>query len=99
MFGKWLSNASTAAVARPLVLAAGSPQALAQLSGQVTSAEGAMEGVVVSARKDGSNITISLNTNAQGRFTFPADRLETGKYAVTIRATGYELDGTKTVDV
>ena len=43
------------------------------LTGQVTSAEeGAMEGVVVSAKKDGSTITISVVTDAQGRFAFPA---------------------------
>jgi hypothetical protein len=49
------------------------PQAEAQpasaLSGQVTSAEeGPMEGVVVSAKKDGSTISISVATNAVGRF-------------------------------
>jgi streptogramin lyase len=98
MVSKWMSGVSTAALALPLLLAA--PQAMAQLSGQVTSVEdGALEGVVVSAKRAGSNMTISLNTNTQGRFTFPADRLETGKYTITIRAAGYELDGTKVVDV
>jgi len=39
------------------------------LTGQVSSAEeGAMEGVVVSAKKDGSTISISVVTDARGRF-------------------------------
>src|SRR6266571_2218149 len=43
------------------------------LTGQVSSAEeGAMEGVVVSAKKDGSTISVSVVTDARGRFTFPA---------------------------
>ena len=75
-------------------------QTPAALTGQVTSAEeGAMEGVVVSARKDGSTISISVVTNAQGRFAFPAARLEPGRYTMKARAAGYELDGTKAADV
>ena len=94
----------TTAVAALFLASGGLLQANAQtapaISGQVTSAEeGAMEGVVVSAKKDGSNITVSLITNAQGRFSFPADRLEPGKYTITIRAAGYDLDGAKTADV
>ena len=47
-------------------------QTASALSGQVTSAEeGPMEGVVVSAKKDGSTISISVVTNAAGRFAFP----------------------------
>src|SRR5690242_8661768 len=56
-------------------------QAQSTLTGVVTSTEeGAMEGVVVSAKKDGSTITISVVTDAQGRFSFPANRLEPGSY-------------------
>src|SRR5258708_31145009 len=70
------------------------------LSGQVTSTEeGPMEGVVVSAKKDGSTISISVVTNASGRFAFPAARLEPGHYALKARAAGYELDGARSVDV
>src|SRR6266566_3745016 len=51
--------------------------AASALVGQVTSAEeGLMEGVVVSAKKDGSTISVSVDTNAQGRFAFPAARLQ-----------------------
>ena len=75
-------------------------QDAAALTGQVTSVEeGAMEGVVVSAKKDGSTITISVVTDAQGRFAFPAARLEPGHYTLKARAAGYELDGARAADV
>src|SRR5258706_5880167 len=64
------------------------------LTGNVTSqAEGPMEGVIVGVRKMGSTITTWVVSNAQGRYSFPADRIEPGKYAVSIRAVGYELPG------
>ncbi len=75
-------------------------QTAVALAGQVSSAEEAMmEGVVVSAKKDGSTISISVVTNAQGRFAFPAARLEPGRYGLKARAAGYELEGSKGVDV
>ena len=71
----------------------------AALTGKVTSqAEGAMEGVIVGAKKAGSTITTWVVSNAQGEYSFPRDRMEPGKYAVSIRAVGYELPGTS-VDV
>jgi streptogramin lyase len=79
------------------VVALGAQSAAAQtrpaaLTGQVTSdAEGAMEGVVVSAKKAGSTVTTSVISDAQGRYSFPADRLPAGKYDITIRAIGYDL--------
>jgi hypothetical protein len=70
------------------------------LTGQVTSAEeGAMEGVVVSARKDGSTITVSVVTDDKGNYRIPADRLEPGHYMIAIRAGGYDLGGPRTADV
>ena len=75
-------------------------QSPAALSGQVSSTEeGAMEGVVVSAKKDGATISVSVVTDAQGRFAFPAARLESGRYTLKARAAGYELDGAKAADV
>ncbi len=72
----------------------------AALSGQVTSdAEGAMEGVVVSAKKPGSTVTVSVISDAKGRYSFPADRLPAGKYNITIRAAGYDLSAPTTADV
>jgi virginiamycin B lyase len=70
------------------------------LTGQVTSdAEGAMEGVVVSAKKAGSTVTVSVVSDAQGRYSFPANRLSAGKYSLKIRAAGYDLTTPATADV
>src|SRR5438552_287524 len=75
-------------------------QAQTVLTGQVSSAEeGLMEGVVISAKKDGATISISVVTDAQGRYAFPAARLEPGKYTLKARAAGYELDGARTAEV
>ena len=70
------------------------------LAGQVSSAEeGAMEGVIVSARRDGSTIRISVVTDAQGRYAFPAAKLGPGHYALSIRAEGYDLDRAGAADI
>jgi len=75
-----------------------SAQGAAALSGEVSSArEGLMEGVLVSAKRDGSTITVSVVSDAKGRFSFPSARLEPGHYALAIRATGYDLGGQKDV--
>jgi virginiamycin B lyase len=95
---------ATAALASALVLAGyGAPAAAqggAALAGQVTSAEeGPMEGVVVSAKKSGSTITVSVVTNNQGRYSFPAARLEPGRYTLQTRAVGYDLEGPKAAEI
>src|SRR6266852_4730923 len=75
-------------------------QPASTLSGQVTSTdEGPMEGVVVSAKKDGSTVNISVVTNAQGRYAFPTARLEPGHYTLKARAAGYDLDKAAAADV
>jgi virginiamycin B lyase len=75
-------------------------QSSAALSGQVSSTdEGAMEGVLVSAKKEGSTVTTTVVSNDKGQFSFPAGKLEPGKYTITIRAAGYNLTGPKQVDV
>ena len=75
-----------------------SAQTAAALSGEVSSAgEGLMEGVVVSAKKDGSTITVSVVSDDKGHFSFPAARLDSGHYTIGIRATGYDLDGPQDV--
>ena len=72
----------------------------AALTGQVSSAaEPAMEGVLVSAKKAGSTITVTVVSNEQGRYSFPADRLGPGRYTISIRAIGYKLDGPKNAEV
>ena len=70
------------------------------LSGQVSSAaDGPMEGVVVSAKREGSTATISVVSDSAGKFGFPASRLAPGRYSLAIRAVGYDLEGPKNADV
>jgi virginiamycin B lyase len=70
------------------------------LTGSVASAaEGAMEGVLVTAQKDGSPISTTVVSDASGRFRFPDGRLRSGHYKLRIRATGYELDGPQAADL
>jgi streptogramin lyase len=89
-----------AAVAALCFTDAASADVPAVLSGVVSSAqEGAMEGVVVSAKKAGGAVTVTVVTDASGRYSFPADRLAPGAYALTIRAAGYELDGPKIAEI
>src|SRR5579864_4934310 len=59
------------------------------LSGLVSSVEeGQMEGVLVSAKKGGSTITVTVVSDAQGRYRFPLSKLPPGQYALHIRAVG-----------
>jgi streptogramin lyase len=75
-------------------------QSAATLTGHVSSAEeGSMEGVVVSAKKDGATFTVSVVTDKEGRYGFPATKLEPGHYRLSIRAGGYELDSPNAVDL
>src|SRR5262247_334913 len=70
------------------------------LTGQVSSQkEGLMEGVIVGAKKDGSTITVNVTSDEKGRYTFPASKLSPGRYALKVRAAGYDLDGPKEVNV
>ncbi len=65
----------------------------AALTGLVSSTEeGPMEGVMVSAKKNGGTITITVASDQNGRYSFPRNRLEAGQYSLRIRAVGYELD-------
>jgi len=87
-----------AALAIPLNPA--SAQSADAIVGQVTSArEGVMEGVVVSARKAGSIVIVSVVSDDKGHYHFPANRLEPGAYTLTIRAVGYDLHGHATAQV
>jgi virginiamycin B lyase len=76
------------------------PTSAQVLTGQISSAEeGNMEGVVVTAKKAGSTIAVSVVSDAQGHFSFPSAKLEGGQYSLRIRAIGFELDGPRTVEV
>jgi len=69
-------------------------QSASALMGRVVSdREGPMEGVLVSAKKDGSTITVTVVSDARGEYSFPASRLGPGHYTLTTRAAGYALDG------
>jgi virginiamycin B lyase len=78
----------------------GEAQNAVALTGKVSSAaETVMEGVLVSARRDGSNITTTVVTDARGMYSFPADRLAPGRYTLSLRAVGYRLDSPKSVEI
>jgi virginiamycin B lyase len=80
-------------------LRAQSPSSIA-LSGQVRSAEeGAMEGVLISAKRADSAITVTVVSNAEGRYQFPSAKLPPGRYSLGIRAVGYDLDGAQSVEI
>jgi virginiamycin B lyase len=75
-------------------------QAQVALQGQVSSAEeGAMEGVLVTAKKAGSTIAVTVVSDDKGHYSFPAARLAPGHYSVAIRAAGYDLAGPDAADV
>ena len=70
------------------------------LAGTVSSAEeGEMEGVIVSAKREGSPITVSVVSNAEGYYRFPSDRLEPGDYAISARAVGYDLASSGSIEI
>src|SRR5882724_740870 len=70
------------------------------LTGIVSSqVEGPMEGVVVTAKRAGSTIAVSVVTDKTGQYSFPADRLQAGEYKLTTRAAGYGQPETQTVTV
>src|SRR6202047_409030 len=70
------------------------------LTGLVSSAEeSAMEGVLVSATKEGSTVTVTVVTGKDGRFSFPASKLDPGQYVLRVRAVGYEVDHHDAVEI
>src|SRR6202789_52921 len=84
-------------------LTAASPSVAQQagpaLTGTVTAGPEALEGVLVSARKNGSAITVTVVSGKDGRYSFPAAKLEPGAYSLRIRAVGYDLEGPTQVSV
>jgi virginiamycin B lyase len=97
----WLAAAGAAFVIFQIAPDFARAQASASvLTGQVgSSLEGPMSGVLVSARMTGSPITITVVSDQDGRFSFPAAKLAPGHYALRIRAAGYELAGAPSADV
>jgi streptogramin lyase len=74
-------------------------QAVGPLSGQVRSADGPLEGVLVSAKRDGGSITVTVTSDAQGRYSFPAGRLSPGHYDLSVRGGDLSLAAAKSVDI
>src|SRR5437016_3309900 len=72
----------------------------AALTGHITSQEeGAMEGVLVSAKRAGSKITVTVVSDEHGQYSFPRNRLEPGQYSLRIRAVGYDLESHASLEV
>jgi virginiamycin B lyase len=90
----------TMAMGMAASLVAAEKESSVALTGQVTSAEeGSMEGVLVSAKKAESTITITVVSDEQGRYRFPSAKLPPGRYALRTRAVGYDLDAPREVEV
>jgi virginiamycin B lyase len=86
----WLKRISVGLLLASTHIWAATPEPAA-LTGEVSSAEeGRMEGVVVSAKRANSTITISVVSDAKGQYRFPRSKIGPGEYAVNIRATGYD---------
>src|ERR1700733_14050674 len=72
--------------------ARGQTSAKAALSGVASSeAEGPMEGVLVSAKQLGANISFTVVSDKQGRYSFAPNELPAGQYKLSVRAVGYDL--------
>src|SRR4030088_1568610 len=77
-----------------VAVAQAAQSSLDALEGVVSlQAEGQMEGVLVSAKGAGATVTVTVVSDRQGHYGFPAGRLQPGKYNVAIRADGYDLEG------
>src|SRR4029453_6884505 len=68
---------------------AGAQQAAtAALSGRVADTAGAVvPGAEVTARNQGTGVTLSTDSNNEGSFVFP--RLNPGEYEITVQAPGF----------
>jgi virginiamycin B lyase len=89
-----LASISCIAVAAWLVAGGqAAAQAGPALAGKVRAGQEPLEGVLVSAQKSGSSITVTVVSGKDGGYSFPAGRLEPGQYSLRIRAVGYDLDG------
>src|SRR5712691_6094055 len=103
--GRFMRGVVCCAAVAAFALAAGQAtrvgaQGGAALTGVVTSqAEGKMEGVLVTARRDGAKFDVTVVSDAQGKYSFPRTQVEPGNYALKIRAVGYDLATPGSVEV
>ncbi len=94
------SIVATAVLSVALAACSTGAAAQAALAGKVSSGEeGAIEGVLVSAKRTGATVTITVVSDKEGRYAFPAAKLEPGRYSIRIRAVGYDLDGPGAAEV
>jgi streptogramin lyase len=92
MRARLMLAATAAAMLVAPAIHAGPTRADAALTGIVSSeAEGKVEGVVVTARRAKSIVQVSVTTDADGRYSFPQDRLQPGEYTLSTRAVGYDI--------
>src|SRR5438477_63352 len=100
VLGVTIAAAAMLAFVQPSRLTGAAESGGIALTGHVSSTEdGPMEGVVVSAKQDGSTVTTSVVSDERGRYGFPSAKLAPGRYAIRIRAIGYELEGPKLVEI
>src|SRR6202171_6443827 len=70
------------------------------LAGRVSSETAApMEGVLVRAKGAGSTVSITVVTDRNGKYSFPASRLAPRTYNLEIRAVGYVLANPISVEI
>src|SRR5205823_11872271 len=94
------ATAAAAAMVFPPAIDAVRAEGQAALTGIISSeAEGKMEGVVVTARRPGSIVQVSVTTDEKGRYSFPRNRLQPGEYTLSIRAVGYDIASPATARV
>src|SRR6266436_1835134 len=87
-------------VAGPLAAQGNQRAAATALKGLVSSdTEGPMEGVLVRAKGIGRTVSVTVVTDRNGEYSFPADRLTPQTYNLDIRAVGYELANPVSVEV
>ncbi len=88
------------AIAGFALLLTAQSQSSGALTGQVTSEEeGRMEGVLISAKRAGSTITVTVVSDEQGLYRFPSGKLEPGHYSLRVRAAGYDIESPTSIDV
>src|SRR5580692_8335575 len=89
MRGQLLASVAGLALTGAVAVVPSAASADQLLTGSIASATGQkLDGVQVSAKKDGSTITTNVYTDQNGEYFFPA--MADGKYQVWAQALGFE---------
>jgi virginiamycin B lyase len=91
--------ALTALAVSPIACRAEDTPVSCGLGGLVTFHEQPMEGVLISAKRNGTIITVTVVSDSHGHYEFPCNRVPAGDYHISIRAAGYDLDDPGSVAV